>query len=283
MAIAQVGKLRMHYEIEGDGPPLLLVTGTGFPGATWRTGISSRFAELGFRVISYDHRGLGQSDKPDGSYSTRMFAQDAVGLLSYLEIEQAHVLGHSMGGRVSQWIALDEPGRVDRLVLAASGPGEIDPKFPVTRGIPLEAGMAMIEKGFEAYIHEHIGGRFFFTDDFVTGGGDVVDKLTKAFWDHRPSVNCYLRHVIARQQHQTTERLGEIDCPTLIIVGSEDKHKGGTGSHVRQSEYLTHGIPNAVMEIISGCAHAFFWQRPDEATRIVSDFLHDKVNRIGLG
>ena len=61
MPFAQVGDLKLHYEIEGEGPPLLLVAGTGYPGATWRTGVSESFANEGFTVITYDHRGVGQS------------------------------------------------------------------------------------------------------------------------------------------------------------------------------------------------------------------------------
>lgn len=235
MPFAHVNEVRLHYEIEGKGPPLLLIAGTGFPGATWRTGISDKLAREGFQVVTYDHRGSGQSDESETPYSTRMFASDAVGLLSSLDIGHAHALGHSMGGRISQWIALDYPDRLDKLVLAASGPGEFDPNVRVTRGIPLETGIAMIEKGYETYIHEHIGGAFFFTEEFAERCNDVVGQLTNAFWANRPTIKCYLRHVIARQQHQTAERLSEIKNSTLVIVGDQDSHKGGTGSHVRQS------------------------------------------------
>jgi pimeloyl-ACP methyl ester carboxylesterase len=128
MPFVQVNDVKLHYEIEGSGPPLLMIAGTGLPGATWRTGPSAQYAAEGFTVITFDHRGTGNSDKPDMDYSTRMFAADAVGLLLALDIPQAHVLGHSMGGRVAQWLALDRPERVRSLVLAAGSPGEIDPR-----------------------------------------------------------------------------------------------------------------------------------------------------------
>jgi 3-oxoadipate enol-lactonase len=112
MPFAQVNDVKLHYEMEGSGPPLLMVAGTGLPGATWRTGPSAQYAAEGFTVITFDHRGTGGSDKPDVDYSTRMFAADAVGLLQALDIPQGHILGHSMGGRVVQWLALDHPERV---------------------------------------------------------------------------------------------------------------------------------------------------------------------------
>ncbi|MFN8458405.1 MAG: alpha/beta hydrolase [Anaerolineae bacterium] len=273
MPFVQVNDLKLHYEIEGDGPPLLLITGTGFPGATWRTGVSARFAAAGFTVITYDHRGLGQSDKPDVVYSTRMFAADAAGLLDALNLERAHALGHSMGGRVAQWLALDYPRRVRSLTLAASGPGEFDPNFKVTRGIPFNAAVDLIEKGYERYIREHIAGPSFFTPDFAQDHSEVVQPLVEAFWDNRPPLHFYLRHVIARQQHQTAERLAEIQAPTFVIVGDEDHTTGGTGSHLRQSQYLAEHIPNAELRVLSGVAHAYFWQRPEESIGAVVDFL----------
>jgi pimeloyl-ACP methyl ester carboxylesterase len=273
MPFAKVNDLQLHYEIEGTGPALALITGTAFPGATWRTGVSERFAQEGFRVITYDHRGVGQSDKPDGPYSTRLFAADAVGLLDALDIDRAHILGHSMGGRVAQWIALDHPDRVRCLVLAGSGPGEFDPNFKVMRGIPLHTAEALIEKGYEAYIRDHISGPFFFVPEFTHHRPDVVQRLVDAFWDNRPPLRQYLLHVIARQQHQTTEHLAEIGVPTLVIVGGNDDYVAGTGSHIRQSQYLAEHIPGAELKIIEGAAHAFFWEKPTETTEAIVGFL----------
>ena len=80
MPFANSNGLKLYYEMEGSGPPLLLIAGTGYGGATWHTGVAKRFVGEGFTLITYDHRGLGKSDKPDGMYSTRQFAADAAGL-----------------------------------------------------------------------------------------------------------------------------------------------------------------------------------------------------------
>ena len=71
MPCVQDNDVKLHYEMEGSGPPLLMVAGTGLPGATWRTGPSAQYAAEGFTVITFDHRGTGSSDKPDMDYSTR--------------------------------------------------------------------------------------------------------------------------------------------------------------------------------------------------------------------
>src|SRR5438270_233246 len=89
------------------------------------------------RVIAFDQRGTGATPPSAGKYSTRLFAADALGLLDALDVEPAHVVGHSMGGRVAQWMALERPDRVRSLVLAATGPGQFREDRPVTRGVPV--------------------------------------------------------------------------------------------------------------------------------------------------
>ena len=275
MPLTQANGITIRYEIEGeqDAVPLLMVTGTGYPGAMYRTGPSALLAEKGFRVITYDHRGIGGSDKPDEPYSTRLFAQDASGLLQALGIERAHVLGHSMGGRVAQWMALDDPGRVRSLVLVASGAGQSGAEFAVTKGLALNEAMKLIERGYEGHIRVQMYGRFYFTPAFVERHPDVPEGLFRAFWDERPPLKCYLRHIIARQQHQTAERLAEIGCPTLVIVSDGDTEVGSTGSHFEQSEFLAQHIANTEWYVIPGAAHMFLWQLPEASTAAIADFL----------
>ena len=96
----------LYYEEVGAGEPLLLISGQGQDHTFW-SGVRDDFADH-YRVIVYDHRGTGQSDKPDAPpYSTRGFAQDAVALLDHLGVARVHTYGHSMGGRICQWLGID--------------------------------------------------------------------------------------------------------------------------------------------------------------------------------
>jgi len=158
-------------------------------------------------VITFDHSGTGGSDKPDVDYSTRMLAADAVGLLQAPDIPQAHVLGHSMGGRVVQWLALDHPERVRSLVVAAGSPGKIDPRNPVMRGIPLNDAVELAEKGYEGFIRSLFASPFFFTPEFCRDHPEVIQRLIDTFWTNRPPLKLYLRHTVARQQHPLINRL----------------------------------------------------------------------------
>jgi pimeloyl-ACP methyl ester carboxylesterase len=269
MPFVQVNVVKLHFDMEGSGPPLLMVAGTGFPGAIWRTGPSAQYAAEGFTIITFDYRGTGSSDKPDVDYSTRMFAADAVGLLQALDIPRAHILGHSMGGRVVQWMALDHPERVRSLVLAAGSPGEIDPRDPVLRGIPLNDAVELAEKGYEGFIRSLFASPFFFTPEFCRDHPDVIQTLTDTFWANRPPLKLYLRHTIARQLHQTAERLHEITVPTLIIVGSADTVTG----NLPVGGYMAEHIPGAEFKTVDGSGHMLFWQKPDETCSAIVEFL----------
>jgi pimeloyl-ACP methyl ester carboxylesterase len=258
------------YELRGKGVPIVLVAGTGYPGATW----PPEFVQPLFvrhAVLTFDHRGTGATPASGEKYSTRLFAQDALGLMDALGLPPAHVLGHSMGGRVAQWMALDRPERIRTLVLAASGPGQFRDDKPVTRGIPVHAAKEMIELGYERYMREHIRDTFF-TPEFAAAHPERVAWLHDTFWAHRPDLENYLRHVLARQEHQTADRLAEIRMPTLIMIGDRDTQIMGTGSHVEQSEFLMAHLPSATKRVVEGAAHGSFWEQPERTAEILLEW-----------
>jgi pimeloyl-ACP methyl ester carboxylesterase len=266
----EVGGVPLAYELRGDGPPLVLIAGTGFPGATWDEDVVGPLARH-HTVLTFDHRGTGDTPATADRLSTRLFASDAAGLMRALELPPAHVLGHSMGGRVAQYVALDHPDRLRSLILAATGPGQFRADQPVTRGIPVHTAKGLAERGYERYMREHIAATFF-TPEFAAAHPDRVDRLFRLFWDHRPDLESYLRHVQARQEHQTAERLHEITQPALIVIGDRDTLVMGTGAHTDQSEYLKAHLPNAEMRTIRDVAHGYFWQAPERTVELILEW-----------
>jgi pimeloyl-ACP methyl ester carboxylesterase len=91
----------------------------------------------------------------------------------------------------------------------------------------------------------------------------MVDWVFGRFWFTRPSFEDYLKHTVARQDHQTAERLSEIQAPTLVVVGGLDERAGGTNSHLAQSQFLATHIPRAELLVLDGMLHGTFWQDPD--------------------
>lgn len=270
MAMTNVNGQSVAYELRGQGPPLVLVAGTGYPGATWPPAFVDPLLER-HRVLTFDHRGTGSTPASTEPFSTRLFARDLVGLMDALGLKAAHVVGHSMGGRVAQWMALDRPDRLRSLILAATGPGQYRDDKPVTRGIPLHAAKDLIEHGYERYMREHIEATFF-TPEFAAAHPEVVAWLVAAFWSHRPDVESYLRHIVARQEHQTADRLGEISTPALVLIGDRDTQAMGTGVHTEQSDFLSAHLPNATKRVIEGAAHGYFWQLPQRTAEIVLEW-----------
>src|SRR5437867_11716923 len=108
----------MFYQDVGDGEPLVLIMGFGGDTTAWALQMADFPAR--HRVIAFDNRGVGRTDAPDHPYTTRMMARDALGLMDALGIDQAHVLGVSMGGMIAQELALVRPERVRSLHLGCT-------------------------------------------------------------------------------------------------------------------------------------------------------------------
>lgn len=280
MPYAKVGDVNLYYEVHGEGEPFMFISGTGSSCEYMKVVTVDWFARH-FQLIIFDHRGTGRSDKPDMPYSTRMFAADAVGILEHLGIQRAHIGGRSMGGRVAQWVAIDHPYRVGALVLSSTGPGSwesYNQRFEPERGVPYKTALRMVELGYEAYMKEHRESEFMFTPGFVREHPEVVQKFHEYATRYPTPLNTYLRHVVARQQHETRHLLHRITAPTLVIDGRDDTDGGGTGNHVESSRDLARLIPNAELVLVPG-AHNYLMEHP-ENHQVIIDFLkRHPINR----
>lgn len=184
MPTIQVNDLRMYYEIHGEGEPLALILGMTTDLSEWQR-IIQPLAQH-YKVIAFDNRGAGRTDKPDQIYTVEMMAEDTEGLLRALGIARADILGVSLGGRIALALALAHPERVNRLILVSTS-------ARVSRR-PWWFGLAgMLSRAP------------------ILGG--AYPQPAYAFRRQRQastSFNC-------------TDRLGEIHTPTLIMNGKRDR------------------------------------------------------------
>lgn len=266
MPRVKVKDAEIYYEAHGRGQPFLFFSETACDGEIWKLFQVPEFSN-DHRVIVHDYRGTGRSSKPSIDYTTRMFCDDAVAVLDDLHAQDAIVLGHSMGGRVAQWLALEYPERVKKLILASSGAS-----FPGPAGLPLAMCKEMIEWGYEKYIREHtiqVG----FMPQFVRDQPDRLEAFFHARLANICPVEFYLRHVLARQGHDTSARLKEIRVPTLVMVGEQEGDPNVVMTHRMSSNILADGIPNAKFVLLPNQKHNYFASAPGEVHQVIREFL----------
>jgi pimeloyl-ACP methyl ester carboxylesterase len=250
---------RLYYEELGEGEPLLLISGQGLDHTFWNS-VRDDFADS-YRVIVYDHRGTGQSDKPsEPPYSTRGFAQDAVALLDHLGIARAYAYGHSMGGRICQWLGIDHGNRIGALVLGATTPGN-------AHGVPRSAEVNALWTNPPADPQEALKaiGSLFLSSAWIETHLEIVKALFQA-----PPIPDYARtlHYQASEGHDTWDLLPTISAPTLVIHGSEDLMNPTANAYL-----LAERIPGAELSLIEGGRHGYLIEIREESSRIVKEFL----------
>lgn len=261
----------LYYEVHGEGEPLVFIPSTGFGCNVWHPfqvpGLSRDL-----KLIIFDPRGCGRSSKPNRVYTIEQMAFDVVELLHHLDIPSAHVLGHSMGGRIALSMALDVPDSVKSLILAATGSGAAArPGSDCVPGVPVWLLDELASHGFNEYIkHDLTDSGTYFTADFRAAHPDRTSQFEAMVMEQQAKQPEYLRMTVARHSFEATHRLGDITAPALVLIGDADVVGSG---HVAQSEVLRRRIPKAEYRSLGGQAHGFFWQAPDETNAVIVDWV----------
>jgi 3-oxoadipate enol-lactonase len=266
MPKAKVNGININYKVQGRGEPLVLISGYGSDQTGWmfQTGAFKRY----YRVVTFDNRGIGKTDKPGGAYSMKMMVDDTVGLMDYLGIEKAHILGTSMGGMIAQVIALNYPERINKLILASTfarrdkssgfsvefykslglGEGYTDDD---TRGVPIRRiADILLSLAFNGAVYKAI----------MLPLMKIQVRLTKATgltgqWE-------------AILGHNAADGLPKINIPTLVLVGTKDREHKTTSS-----ELIAKLIPNSRLVKVEGGSHAMAAEMRSKFNKEVLDFL----------
>lgn len=252
----------IYYESRGQGEPLVFVPATGFSGEVWKP-FQVPALSKSLNVIIHDPRGCGRSSRVAAACTIDQMACDVVALLDRLGLGSAHILGHSMGGRIALAMALNFPGRVKSLILAASGSGPAARSGPdCIPGLPFFLVVELVERGFEASIrHEICDSDTYFTAAFRQSHPDRVRAFYEVAWPTHAKLPDYLHLCIARHNFEATHRLSAVSVPTLVVIGGGDV---GGSDHRTQSQVLASRIPGAEYKVLKGQSHGFFWELPEE-------------------
>lgn len=257
--------VRLNVSQTGAGEPLLLIMGTSGSLGLWEP-LVAPLAEQ-HRVIAYDNRGLGQSDRGAERITMASLAADAAALLDALEIERTHVLGWSLGSAVAQELALAHPERVGGLILYATwgrGDGYMRAMLTALRH-PWETGD--IESALGA-LGLAFSPELLDSPEFEP----LVEQLLPLFPQTEAQIRTTCEQWEADEHHDTLDRLGGIGAPTLVIAGEQDLL-----TPPAQCREVAERIPGARYELFTGpgSSHVLMMERAEEFIPLVLGFVQE--------
>lgn len=257
MPMLDLSNLEMFYEMTGDGAPLLLIHGLGSSSRDWENQVEP-FSKK-YQVIALDLRGHGQSSKPPGPYSVRMFAEDTEALIRTLGVAPVHLVGISMGGIVAFELAVHFPELLRSLTVVNS--------YPEVR----------VETFWE---HLQIWRRYMFLELLgMRGTGRMLGKhlfpyseqaeLRKLFvqrWAENDK-RAYRESLRAIVNWDVEERISKIGCPVLVVASDQDYMP------LEEKKVYIAKIPNAKLVVIEDAHHAVTAERPEQFNAVLKEFL----------
>jgi pimeloyl-ACP methyl ester carboxylesterase len=243
---------------EGAGPTAMLIHGVGAAGTSWdliAPALTSRF-----RVLRLDLRGHGKSGHIAGALTLDDFVQDVVDVMDAAGAADTHIVGFSLGGLIAQGFALQQPHRVNKLVVLSAVAGRTDEERARVRtrlGILQEQGIAAIT---------HAAQERWFTPAFIAAHPDLVQRRMQQLQNnHQPS---YAAAYTVFSTNDLGDRLHAIEAPTLIATGEHD-----VGSNTRMARFMHEQIKGSKLEILPNLRHSILVEAPDLIARLVGSYL----------
>lgn len=263
MPYADNSGVKVYWEEQGQGDPLLLIMGLGYTMDMWyRTApaLSKRY-----RTISFDNRGVGRSDVPPGPYSISVMAADAAAVMDSAGVTRAHVFGISMGGMIAQEFALQYPQRTRSLILGCTSHGGPDAVLADAEVITtlMARGTMSAEDGVRAMVP--------FIYDRSTPRERVEEDLEirrRTF----PTALGYFAQVQGIFAYESRSRLSHLKVPTLVVHGESDRLVPP-----ENGRRLARLIEGARLVMIPGASHIFPTDQPDAAHQAILGFLDEQA------
>jgi 3-oxoadipate enol-lactonase len=256
---------RIYWDEQGQGEPLLLIMGLGYPSDAWyrtRPALAQKY-----RTVALDNRGVGRSEMPPGPYPIPVMASDAAAVLDAAGVDTAHVFGISMGGMIAQEFTLQYPQRVRSLILgctACGGPHAVRSDAEATAML-MARGTMTKEEAAEAAV------------PFIYDRGTARQLIDEDIDRRRPwfpagqAYNAQLQGILAWEAYS---RLSQINVPTFVIHGETDRLVP-----VGNGKLIAEKIPGARLVTLKNASHIFTTDQTEESHRAILDFLASVSDR----
>ena len=250
--------IEINYIVEGEGPWLTLSHSLACDLHMWDE--EAKRLSGKYKVLRFDTRGHGKSGAPGGPYSLEMLADDLHGLFGALGVKSTHFCGLSMGGMIGQTYALKYPGMFSSIVLC-----DTTSRYPAEGWTLWKSRIETAEtKGMEPLVAGTL--ERWFTEPFRKAHPDVIAKVGAMI--RNTPVPGYAGCCHAIPKINVTDRLAEIRCPALVIVGKDDP-----GTPVAMAEEIHNAMPGSELVVIPSAAHLSNMEQPDAFNQALADFL----------
>jgi 3-oxoadipate enol-lactonase len=259
MPYAYNSDVKIYWDDQGQGEPVLLIMGLGYPSDMWfrtRPVLNEQY-----RTIALDNRGVGKTDSPPGPYPIPVMAEDAAKVIKAAGCDQVHVIGVSMGGMIAQELALLHPELVKSLVLGCTTPGGpiAVPAAPEVLATLMARGNMTADEGVRAMIP--------FIYDESTPRERVEEDLTVRLRSF-PSAESYFAQVQGVMGFDSYSRLPQLKVKTLVIHGENDLLIPAVNGRL-----LAEAIPGAKLVMLPNASHIFVTDQPEASEQALKDFL----------
>jgi pimeloyl-ACP methyl ester carboxylesterase len=261
MPHADLNGLEIHYDVHGEGDPLLCIHGLGVDRRGWV--LQAPVFSQTHKTVIFDNRDVGQSALADADYTTADMAQDALALADHLELETFHLLGISLGGMAAQQVALAAPERIRTLTLAVTHGGVKKAGRVRGRLLGSFAHHLPVEDRVDNLLYLCYTEAFFENAEMYAF---MKTALLETPYPQEPEA--FARQAHAGANHDVRDRLGELTMPVHVIGAERDLM-----IPVWKSEELASLIPGSTLTILERAGHGAMWENGEEFNAAVTQFL----------